>query len=93
MRPHVGGACTARLVFCPYIKSVRSNISVLLLLCSCAVSTPEQESSVPVVFGKSVKLDQDQPLICVYFHDKKTLVCLPPEEAFEKPDNAGRWFL
>lgn len=93
MRPHVGGACTARLVFCPYTKSMRSSAALLLLLCSCSASNPPPDTGISVVFGKSVKLNQDLPLVCVYFHDKKTLVCLPPEEAFEKPDNTGRWFL
>lgn len=55
---------------------------MLAMFAGCDVEVKETKRAVSIVLGKSIVLDHDQPLICVYFHDKNTVVCLPPEEAF-----------
>lgn len=69
------------------MRMLKPLVFMFTLLAGCEVK--EEPKPVPtntivnVIIGKSVVLDRDQPLICVYFDKKKALVCLPPEEAMQ----------
>jgi len=65
---------------------MRKLLVLVSIVFGCSDEVKQQhphERAAAVVLGKSIVLDRDQPLICVYFHDKNMIVCLPPEEAFQ----------